>query len=403
MGSVTRKGFLVYCLLPLLAFAQTPAPHSEHPLVKKALPRTQLTGDWGGARTNLDRCGIDLNASVIGVPAVDLGGGKKRGFAMEYLFDANFRLKSEPLLHYSGGYFYADFQAHRGVNPTTKLVGSVVQVDDPVDAYNFTQLSELWYQQKFSQGRLWIKVGKSDAITEFDNSVIASAFLNAGIAEISSLVFFPTYPDPAMGAVVSVQPLHGLSLTAAVFDGSLAEGIHTGQRGPDRFFDHLSSHVYLIGEADANWNFFGLPGMLGVGGWGIRAHMKQFDGDPKRVTSGAYFLANQSFWHSRDTDLSLFVQGGFASPEISPVRRTIAGGMLWRRQDSFGLAMQSSVLSHEPGSGFTKHAETAIEIFYKCTPLLWLALQPDLQYIIHPGGKGAANAVVAILQTTIAF
>ncbi|MEK6346734.1 MAG: carbohydrate porin [Burkholderia sp.] len=48
--------------------------------------------------------------------------------------------------------------------------------------------------------------------------------------------------------------------------------------------------------------------------------------------------------------------------------------------------------------------ETTYEVFYAWQVVPSVSLQPDLQYIVHPGGTSKnANAVVAGLKTTVAF
>ena len=49
-------------------------------------------------------------------------------------------------------------------------------------------------------------------------------------------------------------------------------------------------------------------------------------------------------------------------------------------------------------------AETVLELTYKFQATPWLALQPDLQYIMHPGTvQGVKNAVVAITRFEVTF
>ena len=48
--------------------------------------------------------------------------------------------------------------------------------------------------------------------------------------------------------------------------------------------------------------------------------------------------------------------------------------------------------------------EAAIELSYKLQLTAWWTLQPDFQYVFHPGGSAnVPDAVVFILQTTLRF
>jgi carbohydrate-selective porin OprB len=48
--------------------------------------------------------------------------------------------------------------------------------------------------------------------------------------------------------------------------------------------------------------------------------------------------------------------------------------------------------------------ETGVELYYLIQALGWLAITPDLQYIVDPGANGVADdAVVALLRLRFTF
>ena len=50
--------------------------------------------------------------------------------------------------------------------------------------------------------------------------------------------------------------------------------------------------------------------------------------------------------------------------------------------------------AYEPTYSF----ETAVEAFYRVSVFEWFSLKPDLQYVIHPGGKDTDNAFAATMR-----
>ena len=67
------------------------------------------------------------------------------------------------------------------------------------------------------------------------------------------------------------------------------------------------------------------------------------------------------------------------------------------------VGLGATYVHFSPRGPFTEEFELAIEGFYKWQITPWFNLQPDLQYIINPGGRGLANACVATLRVELDF
>ena len=96
-----------------------------------------------------------------------------------------------------------------------------------------------------------------------------------------------------------------------------------------------------------------------------------------------------------------------------------------RDQDTFGIALgyghlSGGAMSNQNGTQYPSSAsgtltqltpgaaaenfEMAIESTYLAQLTPWLAIQPDVQYIIHPGAlQSSANALVLGLRATVTF
>jgi carbohydrate-selective porin OprB len=100
---------------------------------------------------------------------------------------------------------------------------------------------------------------------------------------------------------------------------------------------------------------------------------------------------------SRVNQVGRYLGGGF----------TLTAPFTGRPQDEVGLAMAAAVTgSHyqrargAPGGPAT--AETTPELTYLAQFGSWFALQPDVQYVIHPGKTpGTRNALVSGLRITV--
>lgn len=347
--------------------------------------------------------GLEIKAYLDVDSTWDLAGGKHRGGAYEYLFEVSLRIDSARFLHYPGGVFYTSFDSHHGQNPTIKNVGAFSNVDNN-EAPSFDELYAFWYRQSY--GNFWILAGKSDAFYNFTFTKHTLFFLNAAYDTIPTILFFPTYPNPAMSVIGSISVGYPFSVTLGVFDGSTALGQSTGTLGVfGHFFNDLADHAFLIGEVDFEWNAKALyKGRLGLGAWKHTAKFKRFNGGTQKGTSGSYLTLDQIIYKSDQKEVGAFFEYGYANPQVSAANHYICGGIAWegmgvsRLDDLLGIGFSSVIFSQEKGAGFKDTQETSYEIFYKLQINSCSFLQPDFQYVVHPGGKGLPNASVLTLR-----
>ena len=106
-----------------------------------------------------------------------------------------------------------------------------------------------------------------------------------------------------------------------------------------------------------------------------------------------------------------FLQLGSTSDRLSPVDRHAGAGLVWtgyvrgREADQFGFMatwVRFGGAARAAGT-FTESYELACELFYRLHLTPWLQLQPDLQYIVNPGGAGLSDAFVGTLRLELAL
>ena len=162
-------------------------------------------------------------------------------------------------------------------------------------------------------------------------------------------------------------------------------------------------------------------GNLKFGFWGHTGTFTRFDGVTQRGAEGFYAILDQTLWQpakkeqkddtkkaadneTDDRGLRAFLEYGRTDGKVLQVWQHVGGGLAWkgllpkRADDVIGVSPQYAFLSGQAGSKYSD--ELAVEGFYKAKLMPWVTLEPDLQFIQHPGGQ-YPNAVVGTLQLTL--
>jgi porin len=384
---------------------------------KSFLDWSSATDDWGGLRPKLDDRGLTFQANITyDGTAVTQGGVRRDIFASRMLLNFNLTVDTARLMNLPGGTFFTNFQYQCGRNGSADA--GAFQSPSNIDSHSLAQLSELWYEQKVLDDKLRIKAGKLDLSTEFATNTAGGEFLNASMGFSPTIVDFPTYPDPATGLMLSVEPDPHVYLRGGVYDGALQRGIHTGARGPATLFGPPAD-LFLITEAGVLWSEDDkLPvGHFAAGAWRQTGSFTRFDGHGFEAgTNGLYFVLNQNIWQPSDADkndargVAGFLQYGYADGAVSAVSQHIGLGAAWtgpvhgRDSDVLGLGTTWVKFASASGAGFDQPDELTTELFYKVQITPFFVIKPDLQYIHHPGASSASNdAVVLGVRSVIQF
>jgi carbohydrate-selective porin OprB len=308
---------------------------------------------------------------------------------------------------------------------------------NPAIGEEIFQLSELWWQQTIADGALVIMLGKIDANRMFATVPNAGPFLNtADSMPATMLVFMPTYPNPAMGAVVSWsglddEGLRGWSARAGVFDGSNAaydpetgqNGPRTGNRGPAGMFDgHWGP--YWIAQGGPAWTVGeqSWAGTFTVGGWFQGGQTLLTAGNAGAIAddAGGLFATLTHAMHAPDDEGSrwdAFAQFGWSSASSEAADLSLAVGAICsaplpgRPNDQWGVLAGVTEFADDPAVyvnrlGSTGRQESVLEAFYLIALPHGISLQPDLQWIGTPGGGDGAtvdDALIGTIRIQIAF
>ncbi|MDP7034059.1 MAG: carbohydrate porin [Planctomycetota bacterium] len=391
-----------------------PAPPS--PSSRSWLPwdGDRLTGDWGGARTDLQERGIEIQGTYTLDLSLVFEGGVRRRSAERGLLSLQFGFDLDELVGLEGGTLFADFQAFDGRDGSQDT--GDFQVYSNIDAHDFAVLYECWYQQTFMEERIRLKVGKVDSNSEFAASEHGGEFMHGSFGFSPTLLDFPSYPEPATSVNLWFYPAASLELGYGFYDGDLRKGTPTGRRGPSSFFSGPQNFVHF-GEIGFRWESAGSrTGRLGLGLWHHSGTFLGFDGTSRAGSTGVYMVLDQWIFREHpdleedDQGWALSFQFGWSDPNVASVDQHYGLGIIGRGlidgrdRDTLGLGASLVHFSQEQAAGFSEDSELAIEAFLGIQLTSWARIQPDLQYILHPGGDSTLDDVwVGSLRIVIEY
>jgi porin len=419
----------VACVLSASAFGA----RADEPDLWK---REKLSGDWGGARTALANKGVEVGINYIGETFNILSGGLKRGTTYEGLLAVQVDTNLDKLLGWTGATTHVEvFQIHNANNRNAAdLAGSLADPSN-IDALRATRLYTAWFQQDFARFGS-VRIGQF-AADEFYASTVALGLVNGtfGWPTVMSANLpsgGPTYPLATPGARLQVNPSERVSLLAAVFSGDPAGRNCT--TSPQECNRHgttfsLAGGAFWIGEAQYQVNqgkdATGLAAAYKLGVW---YHTGRFPDqhfgivpatgailtlaatptpDPfhHRGNWGVYGVVDQMLWRGAQSSVSVFARAGAAPSDRNLVSWYVDGGigvkgpLPGRADDTLTFGVAHSQISGDAaaldrdtlalnGPPYPiRNGETVFELSYILHVARWWLVQPDIQYILRPGGN----------------
>ena len=376
------------------------------------------TGD-SGARP------VILTFSYTGELVQNADGGARRGATFVGAAGGEFTLLIGRLLGWHGARLFVFALGTHGGAPS-ELVGDVQGVSN-LEAPAAVRLEEAWLQQNLLDNRLSWLVGRYDLNTEFYRLQSGALFINSsfgiGPEFAHSGVAGPSiFPNTAVGTRVDFKPSPNVVWRAAVLDGVPVDRPGDGTR-----VFAAGDGALLVGEVAllARPNTAGVPrqrrfgigrgltrsyaAKVALGAWYYTARFPDLsDTTQHRGSGGAYLIGDLTV-----RSLTAFAQLGPGDGRVNQIGGYLGGGFTLtapfasRAQDALGLAVAAARNgSHyeraQTAAGGTAAGETSVELTYLAQLGSWVTVQPDVQYVIHPGGTRATrNAVVPGLRVAV--
>ena len=306
----------------------------------------------------------------------------------------------------NGTFYVASFFSH-GPN-VSDFTGDYQSVT--VYAYETpAQVSEYWYEHRFFNDKVKIKAGKQDASADFFNLSATGDFLNASATCIPT-TFIPNPPNNAWGVGAYWDVSERFCLKAGIFDA---------KPFGDRFWTSETGDLYSTYQIERHHSLCcGLPGFAFFGAWYDSSSIDMLDGSGKSRAGNYGFTAGvEQMLYRRnvcdDEDMrgvTAFFQYGWTEKNRGELRDYFGAGLTWlglmqnRPEDSIGVGVNVARFSE----GYRReeslpHAyESAWEFYYRVQLTENCMLQPDLQYVVHPGVEHN-DAIVTGLVFQIVF
>ena len=423
--------------------------------------RETLTGDWGGMRNALSDRGAAFTFNYIGEVLGNVRGGERRLATYDGRFEMSLDLDLEKMAGWQGATIHATGYQIHGRGLSANALGNLLAASG-IEARRGTRLFTLWFEQNLFDKNVAFRVGQLAADDEFAVSAVGAVFVNGTFGWPTILAANlpsggPAYPLAAPGLRVRVRANETFSLQAAIFSGDPAG---TGaepdpqRRNPSGTTFSFSGGVLVMAEAAisnaaAGW-LTDLPGTIKAGFW---YHSGGFDdlrfdngglsrADPAstgvarrhRGNYGGYLVVDQTIWRvpgSKERELNAFVRFGANPDDRNLIGWYVDAGLAFkgpfagRAEDTIGVAFGFARIG-DGARGLdrdtarftatdtpTRDYEAVFEITYQAQITPWWTIQPDLQFILHPGGTVvnprspsgsiSRDAIVLGLRTVLKF
>lgn len=392
-----------------------------------------VTGDWGGRRTKLADRGIRFGLIYTADYMANFAGGLRRNGA--YLDNIYVKLTFD--LHamrgWSGAKIFLYGIGNNGGNPSANT-GDIQGISN-IAAFNTWKLYEAWFEQDLFGNRLSILLGLMDVNAGFDILPSAGLFLNSSFGmgpdfSQSGRNGPSIFPATSLGMRIEGKPTYDSYIQMAFLDG--VPGDPANPRGTRIRFDESDGFLlateggYLVGVENSNAI---LPkgrrprrrrigrvektgvyeSKLAIGAWWYTSRFSDLNridatGNPRltRRNAGAYLLGEHAVYRDPDDPnqkLTIFARVGFANASVNRFKAYTGGGLVYhgliprRLEDEVGLAIAAGhngtpfrQMQNNAGQS-VERAEITIEGSYLAPINSWLAIQPDIQYVINPNTK----------------
>jgi len=436
----------------------------------------QLT-DPGGWRSRLEQAGLQFAFTYYGDRFGNPRGGVTQGSGYDGRFGIIADADMEKLAGWSGASLHASIQQIHGSQFSTTRLQNFALVSG-IEAPPSTRLFNLWIEQKIGGNvnlRLGQFSAAQEFLVSQTAALFVNATFGWPMLPAQGLPSGgPSYPEATPGVRVTLTPTDQLTLRAAIFNGDPA-GPGPGNpvdRDPYGLAFRLRDPPLLIAEFAYDWNqgtsslqenphqegggrpavrarTQELPGTAKLGAW---LHTGQFadqrfdslggllavSGAPPLQHSGnfgLYGIIDQTLWRAPGNspgEFSAFMRVVAAPADRNLIDIYLDAGMTHkglfdsRPDDTAGLGVAYGRVSRQATAfdrdvvNLTGQAmpirdyEAVVELSYQMKLADNWLLQPNLQYVVHPGGhvpdprdpsgtNAIRDAVVLGMRTMLKF
>jgi porin len=424
--------------------------------------RTQVTGDWGGARTRLANMGVFLDVYTTSVYQDVTSGGLKTGGSFVQNIQTSLNVDTGRANLWSGGLLHVTVQSRYGDSPAnTFTAGSTIPqytglVYPGPSLWHDTLPTEYFLVQSITQQ--WsVILGKISTVFIPDETLFGDSykyyFANFNFNKNPQTTNFYTSNSWAALAAYALTPKF-----------IVAGGVLDPNTSADNFATEAFDRVNLYLTAVDSYDIAGLPGQFSPAfNWSNKPKVdlsnpfgpltsvpqvsqavggllgaNPLNGLPANFRSDSWFaIANVSqYLYVKDdpavigeklksgqplNGIGIFARAGYAPPDTNPITQDysaalVAHGLVDARSyDSFGVGYYYNVVSSDFKSAITNltlgHSnasnERGFEAFYDFAITPAVRLIPSYQHIWNPlaaqVSTGTTHADVFLTRLTVAW
>jgi porin len=379
-----------------------------------------------------EKRGVKFAITYIGEVLGNPTGGAKQGAVYEHRVNFAVDADLEKLLNLKQVSFHANAFQIEGCGLTRGALLNFLGVSG-IEAQPTTRLYEIWLEKKWGD-QIALRAGQLAADTEFINSKYTDVFTNASLGWPAGVSLNlpsggPSPPLAALGARLRADVTDNLTLIGAVFDGNAAGPGPGDPQLRDRYGVNfrVNDPPLALYEAQFQWNSKkgdpGLAGKFKLGGW---RHFGSFSDERFDTTElslanptstgipamlardyGVYAVFEQKLLRvekDEDRGVGIFVRTSYSPPDRNLIDIYADAGIELigltdrRPHDKFGAAAayahvssRAQALDRDFQSIYgpawpSRSSETLLTAVYQYEVRSGLTLQPNVQYIRHPGG-----------------
>jgi porin len=415
---------------------------SANGFAQEISPNQGVTGDWGGLRTRLYQDGVDFQLGFTTEAAYNVTGGDSNLLRNADQIALGVTFDFDKLVGLKGGKFQITVTDRNGQNLSADAnLGTLMQVQEIYGRGNTWRWTQFWYDQLLFDGVLDVKLGRLGVGEDFMSfscyfmnlsfcgslpGNIVSTWYNWPVSQwatrlkvnvtpewYAQIGFYNINPDNIRtndvfklnnppGTIGTLIPVEG-GWTPKLFSAGLPGAYRLGA-----WYDTSNQpNVFLAANGQPLVLNPGVPALTENSGWGWYAMAQQqvttVRGDASRgLTVFANFVQAD-----RDTATidQVFIVGLFFIGPLDARPQDDIGFAVGRTHVNNGVA-QGQQLQNANGLGpvAVQTNEYPFELYYTFNVGNWLALRPNLQYILHPGGTSEnSNVVVLGLKASVKF
>ena len=387
-----------------------------------------LFGDWGGERSRLAQEGVNFDFNNIGDFLANVSGDQTHHATYFGRFRASTDIDFNKLAHFDGEFFFSGIYQY-GQNLSGEFL-HVNTLSSSIAGANSVRLDQLWYQQGFFHGLFKLKLGQVVAVNEFGATDFFDILFNDELGYAPNALFPAKQPFSPAGKPGAILRTDLSSLTPGLY---VKAGVFTGYKNsyrPDAYgidypndFNYGAVASFEIGYQEQQTAYNGVY-KVGINGNDLAVYSNPYTGVNYRGDFTAYAVAEKTVYHPKDADGKLELHKGLdlllefvgAPGDRNALQSEVTVGGRYtgllpgRDHDKVGLGFiysengSASSQAYQAVRGHGLGGETTVELDYQYNPAPRFSLQPDLQFIIDPGGDAYRSLITVLgLRSIVRF